>query len=73
MVTDMSTTRKTVQGEAWDQIAKTEWGDEKLMHHLLEANPDLMDVVLFSGNDTIVIPEVSTEEIVGLNLPPWKL
>lgn len=50
-------TKKTIQGEAWDLIAKNKYGSEYEMHTLLAENPAMLDVLLFSGNKEINMPE----------------
>lgn len=53
----MQTKRKTIQGEAWDLIAKNKYGSEYEMHTLLAENPDVLDTLFFSGNTEITVPE----------------
>lgn len=50
-------TKKTIQGEAWDSIAKSKYGSEYEMHTLLAENPAMLDVLLFSGNKEIILLE----------------
>lgn len=50
-------TKKTIQGEAWDSIAKSKYGSEYEMHTLLAENPAMLDVLLFSGNKEITLPD----------------
>ena len=59
------------QGEAWDQIAYTLWGEEKRMHLLLEANPQFRRVVLFSGGEVLAVPDADLSPPAA-TLPPWK-
>ena len=64
-------TYTTSQGETWDVIAKRLWGEEKLMHKLIEANPAHQETVFFSAGTVLTVPEVPTPAKV-LPLPPWK-
>lgn len=64
----------TVQGQAWDQVSRTSYGTEKLMHRLLSRNADEADVLLFSGNTTLAIPEVTVREArrAVVQAAPWE-
>ena len=64
----MPNTYTTKQGDTFDIIAKRVWGDEKLMHHIMKANQDYQDAVLFSAGITLTIPEL--DETATLSLPP---
>lgn len=49
--------KRTIQGEAWDMLAKKEYGSEYDMQALLETNPAFVDTLLFSGNKEINMPD----------------
>ena len=69
----MSRTYRTVQGDTWDLIALRMYpklGGEKLMDVLLEANSAWRDIVIFSANVMLAVPDVA--EPVISPLPPWK-
>ena len=66
----MPDTYTTKQGDTFDMIAKLIWGDEKLMHHIMKANPDHQEAVLFSAGITLKIPVL--DETDTLSLPPWR-
>lgn len=60
----------THQGDTFDIIAHRLWGNEKLMHRLIEANPAHQGTVFFNANKVLDVPDiqpVSTEPV-----PPWK-
>jgi hypothetical protein len=59
------------QGEAWDQAARSLWGQERLMHKLWEANPQYREVVFFSGGEILQVPQIEIVPSAG-KLPPWK-
>lgn len=62
--------QKTVQGEAWDLIAKKKYGSEYDMHVLLAENPDCLDTLFFSGNKEIRIPK---KEKTAVKIPAvWE-
>lgn len=64
----------TRQGQAWDQFARAEYGTEKHIHNILRNNDDEADVVLFSGDICIVVPQMSPAEQRQEQelLPPWE-
>ncbi len=64
-------TYTTQEGEAWDEIARKVYGTEKLMHVLLDANPNLRHYLTLPGNTQVVCPEVEIETVPEV-LPPWK-
>jgi phage tail protein X len=62
---------KTVQGDTWDIIAKNNYGDERRMSFLLQANYMLRDIVVFSAGVDIAVPDLPADA-VSLDLPPWR-
>ena len=60
----------TVQGDMWDLIAKRNYGTEKAMHVLLEANQQYSDIVVFGAGIVLNIPEY--EAPTPDTLPPWR-
>ena len=67
----MADTYTTAQGDTWDTISKQLWGNERLMHELMNANPDHQDVVFFSAGVPLQIPEIDRAATI-IELPPWK-
>jgi len=61
----------TTQGDMWDMIALRVYGDENLMHKLVEANPDHRHTVVFPANIALDIPEA---EVISASIasPAWK-
>lgn len=70
----MTSRIRTAQGQAWDQIAKNAYGTEKLMDRLLTGNAEEADVLLFSGNTPLGVPEVSAAEArrAKVQPAPWE-
>ena len=66
----MASTYTTVQGDTWDSIAYALYGDEGYMKDLIEANRDLIDTLVFAGNVTITVPDIS--ETADDDLPFWR-
>lgn len=61
----------TRQGQAWDEIAKEALGNEKLMHHMMQSNPEHRYVVFFSAGTELMVPDIKTDDRPE-TLPPWK-
>lgn len=49
---------KTVQGDTWDLIAYKQYGDEKHMKLLAEANRPLLDYMILPSGIEINVPEL---------------
>ena len=62
-------TYKTIQGDTFDGIAFKLWGDEKYMKDLIQANLDYADILIFSPNVELTIPEIEEESDP---LPFWR-
>jgi phage tail protein X len=68
----MVDTYTTSQGDMWDTIAKTLYGNELNMNLLIAANPGHNTTVFFSGGIVLTVPAAPVA--VQTNpLPPWKL
>lgn len=61
---------RTTQGDTWDIIAYRMYNSEKLMHLLIDANPQYREFVVFPANCELTIPDVSTEE--AITFPSWR-
>jgi hypothetical protein len=71
----------TGQGDMWDMIALTCYGDEHCMHHVQDANYEYRFVDGFMANQILVIPQEVTIENnlrydIGIKnlgeLLPWR-
>ena len=62
---------KTKMGEMWDTIAYKLFGDEKKATDLIAINPRFADYIVFTGKETILIPD-SIETIDTSTLAPWR-
>ncbi len=63
----------TKQGDTFDLIALRMYPDlgaEKLMDILIDANPQHVHTVIFSGGVDLNIPDVDVPAVT--NLPAWK-
>lgn len=66
----MPDTYTTTQGDAWDSIAYKLWGEERLAHTLMQANPQHMDVLVFPAGVTLLVPHAEKPQ-KSFPLPPW--
>lgn len=66
------TTYTTIQGDMWDAIAHRIWGEERLMHHLMAANPKRHETVVFEAGVVLTVPVLpdgsQTQEVRA----PWR-
>ena len=63
--------RKTTQGQAWDQLAKEAYGKETRLDRLLPENVDEMDTLLFGGDVRVAAPDAPKAAKPSV-LPPWE-
>lgn len=74
----MSTTTGYIEytcagGETWDSIAMLAYHEERMSSVLLDANRDMMDVIMFDGGEVIRVPIIKETQIVNdETLPPWR-
>lgn len=61
----------TKSGDAWDAIARTVYGDEKYMSHLMQANPEYLHIFLFSSGTILRTPPLPTIQ-GATNVPIWR-
>lgn len=58
------------QGETWDSISMDFYSSPYKIAELIQCNPALSDVLIFSGGEVLSIPIL--EEEVSDTLAPWK-
>lgn len=61
----------TVSGDMWDSIAYNFYGDVKYIGLLMDNNPDLLDIFVFSDGTSVYIPELPEES--DEDLPEWRV
>ncbi|UNY40587.1 structural protein [Pararheinheimera phage vB_PsoM_KLER1-1] len=66
----MARTYTTMQGDTWDLIAFKVYQSEQQMNTLIEANQAYRNVVFFSANIVLTVPDVTVT--VTAELPPWR-
>lgn len=57
----MAGTYTTIQGDTWDLIAYKLYGEEKYMKYLIEANWQMLDVLIFSSGTVLTVPDIQEE------------
>ena len=60
----------TVSGDTWDMIAYKVYQKEYYMDELMDANPEFLDITIFSAGIMLICPDISAVELSIL--PPWK-
>lgn len=63
---------KTSYGETWDVISLKYYGTEKLMHLIIQANPQYADYSVLPDGLILEIPAPPETENNLEELPPWK-
>ena len=61
----------TVEGDTFDGLALLYYYDEKLAGHIIQANPEYCDTLIFEAGVSLTIPDVSTVTLPE-TLPPWR-
>lgn len=69
----MPKTYTTIQGDMWDIISKKNYGSEKFVDVLIEANYEHRETIFFAAGVVLTIPDVDTSQRDSRNLPPWKV
>ncbi|MEE0433914.1 MAG: tail protein X [Peptococcaceae bacterium] len=65
------TTYRTVEGDTFDLIALMQYNDEKMAHHIITANPDYCDILIFDACVELQLP-VFSSPTPSSTLPPWR-
>jgi len=65
----MARTFSTIQGQAWDEIAREVYGRESVMDRLLAANPDYRDQLTLPANAELTVPKLPDTGTPPT--PPW--
>lgn len=60
----------TDAGDMWDLISYRVYGSEQYVTDLIQANPDLRDIAVFSAGVQIVCPDIPVTSATPL--PPWR-
>lgn len=61
---------RTIQGDTWDMVSLKNYGTEKYVSTLINANLVHVEKVFFSAGVVLNIPTVETP--INSSLPPWR-
>lgn len=61
----------TSDGDMFDRLALSYYNEEKMMAHIIQANPDYANVLIFEQGITLRIPILNNVETPE-TLPPWR-
>lgn len=64
-------TYTTKEGDAFDLLALRYYDEEKLAHHIIQANPDYTDVIVFESGIKLTIPVIDEPETTETKAP-WR-
>lgn len=59
----------TKQGECWDEVARAVYGSEKHIGFLMQNNPEMLDITVFSAGIKVNTPEMTAKEE---DMPIWR-
>lgn len=68
----MANTYRTVSGDTWDIVSWKQYGNEKYVDVLIEANWRERFTVIFPAGVELTIPAIDTTVQNNRNLPPWR-
>ncbi len=66
-----ASTYTTSSGDCWDGIAFKQYGNERYMYLLIDANPAHNYTARFDSGVVLVVPELPTPA-PPTTLPPWR-
>ncbi len=61
----------TKESDTFDALSLSVYNDEKQAHHIIAANPDYADVIIFEAGVNLRIPIFDDVEPPE-TLPPWR-
>ena len=66
--------KRTIQGQAWDQISLSAYGTEKLMHRITACNVEVADTLIFGGNLELALPVLAhgSSRQSAVQPAPWE-
>lgn len=67
----MENTYITIQGDAWDSIARKVYGDEMNVDYLMQNNFPLLDVFIFDAGTVLRTPPLP-ERADRASTPDWR-
>ena len=67
----MPRTFTTIQGQAWDEIAREVYGRESAMDTLLAANPEHSGQLTLPANVELTVPDLPDTDTPQAPTAPW--
>lgn len=61
----------TADGDTFDRLALDYYNEEKMMSHIIQANPDYANILIFEQGIALKIPILNNAETPE-TLPPWR-
>ncbi|NCB64463.1 MAG: LysM domain-containing protein [Clostridia bacterium] len=61
----------TREGDTFDALALSMYGDEKKASEIIQFNPDHADTLIFGANVALRLPIIELTEMPA-SLPPWR-
>lgn len=61
---------ETLEGDTFDSIALDFYNDEFKSSEIIKANPDYLDIIIFTSGIKLKIPVLEIEK--SSSLPPWR-
>jgi phage tail protein X len=61
----------TRAGDTFDTLALDAYGEERLAHLIIQANPDYAATLIFVADTALVIPVIDAA-VTPETLPPWR-
>lgn len=58
-------------GDTFDSLALAAYNEETMATYIMRANPDLVDLLVFEGGESVKIPILEAVETPD-TLPPWR-
>lgn len=71
-MSDQALIHVTVQGDRWDLLAWRYYRDPLAYERIIDANPGVPIAPVLPGALRLVIPVLTTTDILTTDLPPWK-
>lgn len=77
MITYTGFEYRCAANESFDSVALLLYGSERYAHELMNANPALCGLTVFSGGERLKLPDLdvprnSTERALANTIAPWK-
>ncbi len=62
----------TKSGDMWDKISCDVYGSVEYTDKLILANPEYVDIYIFSAGIVLNIPDLDDSNVTASELAPWR-